>query len=193
MPLITEDMKQRLLNKTAEPESEPELEQVPALDDMTERELLAKSKEYAAETIEEYDMPISMGDFELKISNRMSRSHGNCRKRGNDITINLSSKAYQNHGWENTQHVIRHELIHAVQAVVHDEMSHGRTFKKWSGKMDVDIRADDPAGDAKYYVVCPNCLRSWPRHRMCKLVKEADNRTCQCGQSGLEVRDEPPE
>lgn len=129
-----------------------------------------------------------MGDFTIRISARMTRTRGICRRKDGNIQIRLSWPAYKNHGWEETKQTIRHELIHVHQYVNYDEGDHGPTFKKWADKMDVEVYANAPASKPNYIVWCPECGHEWQRQRKSKLVKNADSYKCGCGHSGLKSK-----
>lgn len=157
-------------------------------DSLSKNELLKEAHKYAKETIDEYEMPISIKDFTINVSERMTRSRGICRRKSGNIQLRLSWPGYENHGWEETKQTIRHELIHVHQYVNHDEADHGPTFKEWSGKLDVTVYADSASSEGKYTVECPECDQEWNRQQDCKLVRTADNRKCSgCGHVGLAV------
>lgn len=125
----------------------------------------------------EYDpIDVDLNKITWYVSPKMTRTSGKCqynKPRKGHQRIKISAHLIENADWERVQKTIRHELVHAWQSQNDRAKGHGWSFKKWTGKLDISTRADNPATqDYKYELHCPNCGQIGGRQKKCKTVKE---------------------
>lgn len=96
---------------------------------MTTDKIVEKAKEFNRDY---FDSKINLENVTFKISNRMTRTWGNCEYAyaTRKITINISSIIFlEERHWHQT---LVHELIHALEFQQYEKSSHGEFFKVWA-------------------------------------------------------------
>lgn len=149
-------------------------------------------RDYLMEWYEETpdDFSLDWSQVEIVVSGRLSRSSGKFRGTpdGEKDELKVSHNVYKDskEEWEKTA---RHEAVHAWQWQEHNHVNHGPTFTRWLDPFGISVRADSPASEPKYEIVCPNCGVVDKKHRKCKTVENVGLYHCQkCGSRELSVR-----
>ena len=143
-----------------------------------------KCRKYAKKFIEgktEYQpLPIDMTDIEWRVDASMTKALGRCKYRKPSYgmcRVKLSKHLFDNDNWDQAKQTIRHELVHVWQWQTDNNPGHGLSFQRWTGKLDISTRAENPpTEDFKYEVHCPNCGQIGGRQKRCKSLRQIVNR-----------------
>lgn len=164
---------------------------------MAHEQLTRRIEQYAETIPRDYDLDVALDDVDFRVSARMTRSRGATRITRSTITkevtaieVVLSKHEHDNHGWEETQHTVRHELIHVWQAQTHRSVGHGASFHEKTDALDVRGQyAETPSTDYTYELVCENDGVVGGRMRECKATRNPGLLVCnQCGEQSISVR-----
>ncbi len=165
---MTEDIthEQSTLDAVVEQSSRP-------TEPRTRRELLERAAAHA-ETVQ---IDVDTEAIEWEISEHAKRRAGACRYDPDtgSITIRLTWRAYQAHGWEAFRETIRHELVHAWEFQHFGESGHGERFRKQAARIDAS-RHCESFTEGRLELICTNEDCDWraERHRASKPIKHPD-------------------
>jgi SprT-like protein len=152
-----------------------------AIDDTPETPtaLLDRAQQHATNFATEHfpDLPVDTIDW--VISHRAQRQAGITKydPTTEEITIALTWKAYQHHGWEQFSETMRHELFHAWQSHEFGDVDHGATFTQWTDRLDTSQRCERFTAP-KWWLVCEDCGGWIPRYRRSKTVCNPEQYSC---------------
>ncbi|MFH5844229.1 SprT-like domain-containing protein [Haladaptatus sp. CMAA 1909] len=128
-------------------------------------------------------MPVET--IEWEVSHRAQRQAGVTKydPATEAITIVLTWRAYEQHGWEQFSATVRHELIHAWQYHEFGEADHGQTFERWTDALDTTQHCKRFKAP-NWWVTCEECGGQLPRFQRSKVVKHPEQYSCgDCGGS----------
>lgn len=145
------------------------------------RELLDHARAYARSL----DVDVDFDAIEWEISERAKRRAGACHYDATTetVTIRLTWRAYEEHGWSEMRGTIRHELVHAWEFQHLGEAGHGPEFRAMADEIDAP-RYCREFSEPRLRLVCrtDGCDWSADRHRASKTVTRPERRRCgSCG------------
>lgn len=150
---------------------------------MLDAQVERRAENYLIEFIEENDIDVSPDEFEVTVSGRLTRAHGNIHLTKDPKIIKLSRHACENNSWDDIKGTLRHELAHLIAYREFGETGeNGFNFRRLLREFDAPHRADGPAREAKYLLKCQECGSEVPRQRKSKTVKYPHRYSCgKCG------------
>lgn len=121
--------------------------------------------------------------YVTKISSRMTKTLGNCRRNSaHYYTITISKKYLEHSSAQSVHDTIMHEVLHSLP----DCMNHGTIWKNYANKICMAIPKynisrlsnDKEYGEYineitkyKYKIICKGCGATWKRQRMSDLIR----------------------
>ena len=149
----------------------------------TKRVLFDRAQQHATNVAAEHFPDLPVETIEWEVSHRAQRQAGVTKydPTTEAITIALTWKAYEQHGWEQFSATVRHELIHAWQYHEFGEADHGRTFDRWIDRFDTSQHCERFTAP-KWWLVCEDCGGRIARYRRSKTVRNPEQYSCsECG------------
>lgn len=124
----------------------------------------------------------------ISINTRAKCRLGLCKRNGDSFDIEIS--AFLEQAGENAiKQILAHEILHTCPNC----MNHGRTWKYYAMKMNMDYGYDIERTDScanlgivspkerNYVIQCQKCGREEIRERASKVTKNIDKYRCKCG------------